>query len=102
MTSTTATPSLCPLHEQQAGEWRGNHYNPRNPSEWPGGMNAGPIRTLLMDSRTSHDERAREFERRNAEQVALITRICTSGTSPQCTHPTGRETPCPPSTACAS
>lgn len=101
MTSPAATPSLCPLHEQQASEWRGNHYNPRNPSEWPGGMNATGA-TLLMDSRTSHEERAREFDRRNAEQVALITRICTSGTSPQCT-PTREETaPCPPSTACAS
>lgn len=79
--------NLCPVHSQQTAEWHANTYDPRNPSEWPGGRSTAS-RTLLMDSRTSHDERAREFTRKNQDQIDLIARICTSGTSPQCERPT--------------
>jgi hypothetical protein len=69
---------LCPAHHEIAVGWARNDYNPRWPSEWPGGMG-------LMDSRTRHDEREREWDRKNGEQVELVARICRSGRSPQCT-----------------
>lgn len=74
---------LCAAHHQQAFEWRSNDYDWRNPGEWPCGRSV-PHRTLLMDCRTSHEERAREFEQKNWEQIELIDRICKSGRSPQC------------------
>jgi len=74
---------LCPVHRQLALEWRNNDYLPHRPEEWPGGLSAcGGFG--LMDSRTSHEEREVEFDRKNAGQVDLIVRICRSGTSPQC------------------
>lgn len=79
----TIPDGLCPAHHQQAVDWRNNDYDPRNPGEWPAGRSVTG-RTLLHDSRTSHDERAREFTRKNQEQITLINRICTSGNSPQC------------------
>ncbi len=77
---------LCPVHHQQAFDWRNNEYDRRNPDEWPGGRSS-TTRTSLMDSRTSHEERSREFEQKNREQIASIERICKSGRSPQCTPP---------------
>lgn len=68
---------LCPVHHQHATAWATNDYQPHNPTEWPGGA-------FLMDNRTTHDERAREWDRKNSAQVELIARICHSGTSPQC------------------
>ena len=74
---------LCSVHHQLAIDWRNNDYDPRNAGEWPGGASS-PHRTLLMDSRTSHEERSREFEEKNRAQVELIVRICSRGDSPQC------------------
>lgn len=81
---TETLPSgLCAVHHQQAVNWRNNDYDWRNPAEWPAGLSF-PSRTLLMDSRTSHEERAREFEEKNRRQVDLVASICKSGRSPQC------------------
>lgn len=74
---------LCSVHHQQAAEWRSNDYDWRNPAEWPAGLSF-PKRTLLMDSRTSHEERARGFIEKNRQQIELIAGICKSGRSPQC------------------
>lgn len=71
---------LCATHRQQAVEWRNNDYDWRNPGEWPGGLSCRG-RQHIMDSRTTHEERAREFERKNREQIELIARICRSGVS---------------------
>ncbi|MFK0296322.1 hypothetical protein ACIQU6_38425 [Streptomyces sp. NPDC090442] len=81
---TTPIPSdLCRAHATIARSWRDNHYSPWNPSEWPGG-------TPIMDSRTSHQERAADWDRKNADQLERTIRICRSGSSPQCStghHP---------------
>lgn len=78
MLSTLIPNDLCPVHREQFREWRANDYNPNNPTEWPGGG-------FLMDSRTSHEERERDWDRQNQEQMDLVARICRSGRSPQCT-----------------
>jgi hypothetical protein len=81
---TTLIPAgLCAVHHQKAVDWRNNTYDARNPGEWPCGLSV-PTRTLLMDSRTSHEERVKEFEQKNREQVELVARICLSGRSPEC------------------
>lgn len=77
MLNTPIPNDLCAVHREQFREWRENHYNPRNPTEWPGGG-------CLLDSRTSHDERERDWDRKNLQQMELIARICRSGRSPQC------------------
>ncbi len=77
---------LCPYHAADAACWAANDYQPHRPREWPAGAAVDPGHSGygLMDSRTTHDERAREFVRKNQEQIDLITRICRSGRSPQC------------------
>ncbi|WP_143179599.1 hypothetical protein [Streptomyces yunnanensis] len=77
---------LCPVHREIAKGWRDNHFDIWNPGEWPAGRSVtSGERTLLMDNRTTVDEREAEFERKNREQVELTIRICRSGRSPQCT-----------------
>lgn len=83
MTESSFPSGLCAVHHQQAVEWRNNDYDRRNPGEWPAGLSFSK-RTLLMDSRTSHEERSREFAEKNWRQVELIAGICRSGRSPQC------------------
>lgn len=70
--------TLCPVHWKRWIEWRENHYQPQAPSEWPG------VGTGIMDSRTSHEERAAEWQRKNQEQMDFVSRVCLSGLSPQC------------------
>lgn len=86
--TTPIPPDLCPAHAALTRHWRRNHYNPQNPAEWPVGLSATPrdhrAAPPLMDSRTTDDERARDFDRKNQEQVELTIRICRSGRSPQC------------------
>lgn len=86
---------LCPAHREIAKGWRDNHFDFRNPGEWPAGLSVTSgertyLTTSLTTSRsgphgTSFDEREAEFERKNREQVELTIRICRSGRSPQCT-----------------
>ncbi|MFF4478725.1 hypothetical protein ACFY1A_17145 [Streptomyces sp. NPDC001520] len=89
---------LCPEHARIAWRWWMNDYNPQSPNEWPVGMSATRFdhqsAPPLMDSRAMHEERARDFDRKNRSQVELIARICRSGRSPQCTPAHGEETPC--------
>lgn len=77
-------PDLCPAHREIALGWRNNHYDMRNPGEWPAGMSA-PYRTPLMDSRTTDMERERRFDEKNQQQIDMTAAACRSGRSPQCT-----------------
>ncbi|MFJ1995286.1 hypothetical protein [Streptomyces asiaticus] len=87
---------LCPAHRALAKEWRDNHVDIRNLGDWPAGLSvASGDRRLLMDNRTTVEEREAEFERKNRGQVELTIRICRSGRSPQCT-PGHRHDPPPP------
>lgn len=74
---------LCAAHQAIWRKWRDNHYNPRRPTEWPGGSH-------IMDSRTSHTDRGRTWDRKNREQMDLTAGLCRSGRSPQCTPDGGR------------
>lgn len=74
----TLPADLCPEHRRIWRAWRDNRYKPWAPTEWPGGSH-------IMDSRTSHTERAADWQRKNAEQQAATEEICRSGRSPQCT-----------------
>lgn len=70
---------LCKVHRSAWMQWR-NHitkYSTSNPKEWPGGAH-------IMDSRTSHATRRRQWIEKNAEQMELVERICRSGRSPEC------------------
>ncbi|MFE1767260.1 hypothetical protein ACFW81_23960 [Streptomyces angustmyceticus] len=79
-------PDLCPVHRALAKEWRDNHFDIWDPGDWPAGRSVtSGKRFHLMDNRTPVDEREAEFKRKNREQVEMITRICRSGRSPQCT-----------------
>lgn len=84
MLDTPIPKDLCPTHRQIALTWRNNHYDRRNPGEWPGGRSTAH-RRLLMDGRTSHEVRERAFDEKNQEQIDLVINICRSGRSPQCT-----------------
>ncbi|WP_404974767.1 hypothetical protein [[Kitasatospora] papulosa] len=77
-------PDLCPAHQEIALKWKNNHYDWHDPSEWPGGMSS-TFRTFLMDFRTSHKERAKQFDEKNQQQINATIRTCRSGRSPQCT-----------------
>lgn len=81
---------LCPTHYRIALKWKNNHYDRHNPSEWPCGTST-TLRTLLMDFRTSHKERAQQFEEKNQQQINATIRACRSGRSPQCTPRTAAE-----------
>jgi hypothetical protein len=71
---------LCPAHRKIWLGWRDLTYNPRNPTEWPGGSH-------IMDSRTTHVERARKWDVKSREQMTLTEACCRSGRSPQCDRP---------------
>lgn len=71
--------SLCSVHREHAFGYRNLIYSPHNPTEWPGGAH-------IMDNRTDHETRRKDWERKSEEQVKLIVSICRSGRSPQCTH----------------
>jgi hypothetical protein len=71
---------LCPAHALIFRKWRAVHYDHRNPTEWPGGQH-------IMDSRTSHEERAAGWDRKTREQLEAVAATCRSGRSPQCTEP---------------
>lgn len=68
---------LCPAHRRIWIKWSQVHYNPRHPQEWPGG-------SIIMDNRTSHADREKDWERKTLDQLHLIERICRRGDSPQC------------------
>jgi hypothetical protein len=68
---------LCPAHKELARRYLVNDYDPRRPSEWPGG-------SCILDDRTDHAKRARDWDRKNLQQVERIARTCRSGRSPQC------------------
>lgn len=70
---------LCAFHRELARRWRENHYDPRRPSEWPGGG------IPVMDARTSHAERARGWDEKNRAEIARVAEACRSGRSRQCT-----------------
>jgi hypothetical protein len=70
-------PVLCKEHERIRSAWVKFRYSTLHPKDWPGQM--------ILDARTSHEDRRKEWDRKNAEQVALTEEICLSGKSPQCT-----------------
>ncbi|RKE02999.1 hypothetical protein [Streptomyces sp. TLI_171] len=70
----------CPAHREIWLGWRNNRYDLRRPSEWPGTPSG------IMDSRTSHEERAYGWAEKNAAQMELVAGICGRGTSPQCSR----------------
>lgn len=72
---------MCPTHRTIWLAWRENHYDPRDPKDWPG--------QHIMDSRTSHAERGRRWDEKNREQMQLAERCCRRGNSLQCDNPTG-------------
>ncbi|MER7623895.1 hypothetical protein [Streptomyces sp. NPDC126503] len=84
MLNTPIPRDLCPTHRQMAFNWRENHYDCRNPGEWPTGKSVS-YRTRIIDSRTSHEQRERWFDEKNQEQIDLVVQVCRSGRSPQCT-----------------
>lgn len=72
---------LCPEHARIWIGWRDHFYDPRDPKDWPG--------QHIMDSRTTHGERARRWDEKNLEQMVGTETACRSGTSPQCTPKEG-------------
>lgn len=60
---------LCPTCQAARTKWRQLHYDPRRPTQWPGGQH-------ILDARTSHQERRRDWETKTAQQVQLIESIC--------------------------
>lgn len=75
-----APDDLCPAHRKIWTGWRDLTYSPSNPTEWPGGSH-------IMDSRTTHAERARTWDAKSREQMTLTEECCRSGRSPQCDRP---------------
>ena len=71
---------LCTAHRSAWLTWRNHYrkYDSRDPREWPGGSH-------IMDSRTSHTTRRRDWIDKDAGQMKLIEEICRSGKSPECT-----------------
>jgi hypothetical protein len=67
MTNTNTTVP-CPDCTKLVKQWRLVRYNPEHPMEWPGGP--------LMDSRTTHAERRRDWERKTAERIQQILDTC--------------------------
>lgn len=67
---------LCGAHRRIWRDWQDYSYDPRNPREPGGGQ--------MLDSRTTHTERAEAWDRHNQGQMDLTERICRSGESPQC------------------
>lgn len=78
--NTPIPKDLCPAHREMFRQWRENHYNPRRPAEWPGGSH-------ILDSRTSHQERGRDWDRKNLEQMETVAAVCRSDRSAQCDRP---------------
>lgn len=86
--SVTMPDGMCPAHTHIWKGWARLRYNPANPTEWPGGAH-------IMDSRTTHAERAAGWARKTLEQLTSIEDVCKRGNSPQCTpghHPPVPET----------
>jgi hypothetical protein len=75
--NTPIPDDLCLLHREQFRAYRENHYSPRNPTEWPGGSH-------IMDSRVSHAERDRDWDRKNLQIMQDIADQCRSGRIPGC------------------
>lgn len=67
---------LCPEHKRIYTAWRDHHYDPTRPKEWGGGH--------ILDSRTTHAERAADWDSKNLGQMILTEETCRSGKSPQC------------------
>lgn len=68
---------LCPFHAGQFRQWREVHFDPRRPTQWPGG-------SIHMDSRTSTAAQDADWDRKTGGQLDLIERICRGGQSAQC------------------
>lgn len=62
---------LRPKHAASVSFWSRVIYDPRKPGEWPGGP--------LMDSRTSHETRRLDWERKTADQITMIKGFCRDG-----------------------
>jgi hypothetical protein len=62
---------LCPPQREAWLAWRNlvHKYDPRNPKEWPGGAH-------IMDSRTSHTARRRDWIEKSAGQMEIVERAC--------------------------
>lgn len=80
---------LCQVHAPAWREWHDypRGYNPRHPRD---AGSLGPI----LDSRTSHEERRRGWQKLADQQTALIEDICRSGWSLQCTPGHNPPHPC--------
>lgn len=60
---------LCPTCQAARLKWRQLHYNPRHPTEWPGGQH-------ILDARRDHTQRRADWDTKTAQQVRLIENIC--------------------------
>ena len=60
---------LCPACQAARAGWLRLDYNPRHPSEWPGGQQ-------ILDARTSHTARRADWQRKTAQQIAAIEDRC--------------------------
>lgn len=68
---------LCAAHELIWKIWSVYRYDPNHPKEWGGGP--------LMDNRTSHADRERNWDEKTLKELGWIEKTCRSGVSPQCT-----------------
>lgn len=60
---------LCPACQPIRAGWLRLDYNPRHPTEWPGGQQ-------ILDARTTHTERRADWARKTAQQVQAIEDLC--------------------------
>ena len=61
---------LCPTCQEVRANWQQLHYDPRRPTQWPGGQQ-------ILDARTSHTERRKDWDAKTARQIEVIESICT-------------------------
>lgn len=71
MLNTPIPEDLCPPCRELFRGYRENHYSPWRPAEWPGGSH-------IMDSRVSHAERDRDWDRKNLQIMEDIAEACRS------------------------
>ena len=69
---------LCPPQAQAWKAWRDRYlkYSTSHPTEWPGGAH-------IMDSRTSHTARRRDWIEKDAGQMEIVEHCCRVR-GPQC------------------
>ena len=64
-----AKPFVCLECFAEAKRWRDNFYDPVHPCEWPG-------RAIILDNRTSHVDRERDWITKNTDAARLTIANC--------------------------